>query len=172
MPLTEAQRAYQRDYYQKNREARLAAACERQKRYREEKQKYDAERRIQKGDALRAYDQLRNVQYHRRIHQIVRRAKVRAEKRGVPFDLTVADILVPEYCPALGIKLQWNHRQGGRDDSPSLDRVVPELGYVRGNIVIVSAKANRIKTNATADEIQAVASWLKKVSSRSEGPLA
>ena len=42
------------------------------------------------------------------------------------------------------------------DNSPTIDRIVPELGYVKGNVVVVSAKANRIKNDATITEILSV----------------
>jgi hypothetical protein len=50
---------------------------------------------------------------------------------------------------------------GVNDNSPSLDRKTPELGYVRGNVAFISTKANRIKSNATTEEIFAVAKYLQ-----------
>lgn len=91
------------------------------------------------------------------------RAKARARKYGRDFDLTAADVVVPTACPALGIPLVIHTGKGGvRDDSPTLDRLDNTKGYVRGNVAVISAKANRIKTNATAAEIRAVADWLDK----------
>lgn len=40
------------------------------------------------------------------------------------------------------------------EDSPSIDKVIPELGYVRGNVWVISNKANRIKNNATLEELK------------------
>jgi len=51
---------------------------------------------------------------------------------------------------------------GARPDSPSVDRIRPELGYVPGNVAVISVKANFIKGNATAAEIRLVAEWLDK----------
>jgi len=86
-------------------------------------------------------------------------ARKRAIKNNLPFNIEVADIIVPEFCPALGIKLQ--HGVGTHHAaSPTLDRVVPSLGYVKGNIAVISLKANVIKNNATQAEIQKVADWL------------
>jgi hypothetical protein len=94
-------------------------------------------------------------------------AKRRAEAAGVPFSLTMQDLreLVTETCPALGVPLQWGYKggHGKRPDSPSLDRVIPALGYVPGNVVIVSDLANQIKSNATADQILRVGEWLAGV---------
>ena len=88
-------------------------------------------------------------------------AKARARKEGVPCTICDADIQIPPCCPVLGIPLQRTFGRGGGDASPSLDRIVPEKGYVVGNIAVISSRANRIKSNATADEIERVVAWLR-----------
>lgn len=93
---------------------------------------------------------------------ILRFARSRANKKGVPFNLTVEDIHLPEFCPVLGIRLQVSGDQ--LDSSPSLDRIIPKLGYVRGNVVVISHRANRLKGDATYTELERLASWLRSVS--------
>lgn len=84
-------------------------------------------------------------------------AKSRARNAGVPFTITEADIVIPERCPVLGFPLVRNlGSRGGLDNSPTLDRVVPERGYVKDNIVVVSRLANTIKSSATPDQIRKV----------------
>lgn len=95
---------------------------------------------------------------------MLHRAKARARDLGVPFDLTPADISIPETCPVLGIVLCRSEGDGFKAASPSLDRIVPELGYVRGNIVVISNRANLLKRDATRAEIEALAAWMRKVS--------
>lgn len=82
-------------------------------------------------------------------------------RRDIPFNLTLDDFRVPSLCPALGIPL----KRGGKstDDSPTIDRNIPSKGYVKGNVTIISGLANRIKTNATLEQIEKVARWLKGV---------
>ena len=71
---------------------------------------------------------------------------------------------MPDCCPVLGIKLERNRDKcGPGPGSPTLDRIVPSLGYVPGNVVVISHKANSIKSNATAAEIRAVADWLDDI---------
>lgn len=82
-------------------------------------------------------------------------AKRRAKLKGIPFELTLEDLIIPETCPVLGYKLKINN-ESSKFDSPSLDKIVPEKGYVKGNVIIVSMKANQIKTNATLRELEAV----------------
>ena len=93
-------------------------------------------------------------------------AKQRAKKKGLPFDLELADISIPAFCPALGIPLFVGAGRGPKPNAPSLDRIVPELGYVRGNVAVISYKANAIKSTATAEEIERVAQWLRTISNR------
>lgn len=89
-------------------------------------------------------------------------AKQRAKAAGVPFALTLQDIIIPTHCPVLGIPLvRQLGRQGGCDASPSLDRIVPSLGYVPGNTVVVSRRANRIKTDASIEELEQVADFYR-----------
>lgn len=80
--------------------------------------------------------------------------KNRARRRSIPFDLTIDDINIPEYCPIFGIKLRYNPDKRLGDDSPSVDRIVPEVGYVRSNIIVISLKANKLKQNATLEEMK------------------
>ena len=55
-------------------------------------------------------------------------------------------------CPVLGIPLVIGEGACS-DNSPSIDRIIPELGYVKGNIKVISRRANRIKNDATPDEL-------------------
>jgi hypothetical protein len=52
------------------------------------------------------------------------------------------------------------------DNSPSLDRINPEKGYVRGNIAIISYRANRMKADGTADEHRLIAEWIRRMTTQ------
>lgn len=92
---------------------------------------------------------------------MLRSAKHRAKKKGLPFDITVEDIIVPEYCPVLKIKLEANGGTGGaKRNSPSLDRIIPELGYVKGNVQVISNAANLLKGNSTPEDMILFAEWV------------
>lgn len=92
---------------------------------------------------------------------MLRIVKSSAKRKGLPFNLTIEDITVPKVCPILGIELFKDGTKG--DNTPSVDRIKPELGYVKSNIIIVSLLANKIKTNATAEQILAVGEFYKKL---------
>lgn len=83
-------------------------------------------------------------------------AKSRAKLKGLAFDIEIADVIIPEYCPILGLKLE----RLGSGNAPSIDRINPELGYVKGNIWVISNKANMMKSNATKQELLAFAHWV------------
>lgn len=91
---------------------------------------------------------------------ILASAKKRARKYKVPFDLQLSDVVIPDNCPVLGAVMPIDNKKPS-PNSPTLDRIIPELGYVKGNVAVISMKANLIKSNATHEEIQMVADWVK-----------
>ena len=91
-------------------------------------------------------------------------AKDRAIRAEIAFDLDKDFIksITPDACPVFNTPFIFIGGKHLRPDSPTIDRLYPERGYVKDNVVIISAKANAIKSSATADEIQRVADWLRK----------
>ena len=92
-------------------------------------------------------------------------ARKRAKQNGLECTITVDDIVIPDICPALGIKLEAHIGAGrqNREDisnSPSLDRIDNSKGYIPGNVAVISLRANMIKTDATAAELKAVAAYI------------
>lgn len=100
------------------------------------------------------------------------RAKRRAKIQGVSFDINPIDIKeiwpIDNLCPALGIELVINIGKVGqipssKFNSPSLDKINPALGYVKGNIAVISLRANQIKGNLTdSEDLYKVAKWMEK----------
>ena len=80
-------------------------------------------------------------------------ARNRARKQNIPFNIERSDVVIPEYCPVLGIKLNLNAKRGFVQDAPSIDKIIPELGYTQGNIIVVSYRANQLKSNASMEEM-------------------
>lgn len=91
-----------------------------------------------------------------RILNVLRETKHRARKLGIEFDLTFDDVVIPTHCPVFGMPLTfgklWDH-------VPSIDRIDRAKGYTKDNIVIVSMRANRIKSDATIDELKRLAAF-------------
>jgi hypothetical protein len=92
-------------------------------------------------------------------------AKKRAKKKGLPFTITIADIVIPEVCPVFNVKLEVCSK--GHRWSPSLDAKIPVLGYVPENIQVMSRFANTMKSDATADLLLDFADWANRTQVRS-----
>ncbi len=83
---------------------------------------------------------------------LVMEAKGRAKDCNVPHTLKPIDIVVPAFCPVLGIPLLVG-KEHPKDNNPSIDRIIPALGYVKENVIVISTRANRIKNNSTVEEL-------------------
>lgn len=91
---------------------------------------------------------------------IYKAAKARAKMSGIEFTISKEDIVIPEVCPLLKTPINLT-RTVISDDSPSLDRIDNALGYVKGNVWVISNRANRIKGNSTWQELELIAKNLK-----------
>jgi hypothetical protein len=87
-------------------------------------------------------------------YRILTRAKSRAKQKNIPFNLTLEDIEVPETCPLLGIPIEIQPKKGYHPNSPSLDKIIPEKGYIKGNVWVISNRANTLKNDATLQELK------------------
>jgi len=113
----------------------------------------------------------RKGQYDWRIKNpkkyLLSRARGRAKIEGIPFTITEDDFNIPEYCPIFRhLKLEFSSGRGTRPDNiPTLDKIVPSLGYVSGNVAVISMRANRLKSDASAQELQAILDWVNEQTS-------
>lgn len=161
---------YKKNWYEKNREG----ALEYQKKYTEEnknkvnarKKKYYEDNREKVTEYRRKWQEENReaIKGYRKDNSeayILYNIKRRAKNKGVPFDITVEDILNPGVCPALGINMKRGSHTHSYS-SPSVDRIIPELGYVKGNIQVISKKANTMKSDATPEELRMFAKWVLK----------
>lgn len=111
--------------------------------------------KLRKGPRERARRLARELTTAERL---CKRIRARCVQTGILFDMAPDDIVVPDVCPVLGIPLvSFSHNKG---EQPSVDRMIPALGYVRGNVNVISHRANALKSDATSDELRAVADWM------------
>lgn len=90
-------------------------------------------------------------------------ARNRAKKNGTEFTIKETDIIIPEYCPVLQIKLvSVRQTRQNRDFVPSVDRLDNTKGYIPGNIEVISFKANRYKTDMSFEDIERLYEYVKK----------
>lgn len=92
-------------------------------------------------------------------------AKKRAVKKNLPHNITIAYIvsIMTDTCPIYGTEFKWMGNGGILPTSPSLDRIDPAKGYVEGNVVIISSKANNIKSAYKSADLYKVADWLYEI---------
>lgn len=93
------------------------------------------------------------------VKGVLHTIKTRARRNGVPFDIVEGDITIPEVCPVFEIPLKWGNKL--TDSTPSVDRMIPSLGYVKGNCRVISMRANRIKNNASLDEMKRLVEYME-----------
>jgi len=93
-------------------------------------------------------------------------ARDRARKNNLPFNITTKYLqtIAGNECPVFRTPFQWGPSGLGfgkfLPNGPQLDRIIPELGYVVGNVAFISHKANRIKGEGTMVEHYAIADWI------------
>lgn len=109
------------------------------------------------------YQRKRRMKFPRET--LIDQAKYRAKRDGLPFDISVATLVWPTHCPVLGMELDYHCMHAGnrkiKPNSPTLDRRVNDLGYVQGNVFVVSHRANRMKQDASPDELAALAAYAR-----------
>lgn len=167
MSLTEAQKQARRDASKRFREAHK----DYNKRYREthraEAREFQQRRRIGLGAEVIQAEHLlwrKNHQFKYTTNACRRRAK----EKGLPFDIT-ADYLEEIWtgiCPVFNTSIIHGHglglgALGASCDLASLDRIISEQGYVRGNVRWLSHKANLSKNNLTSEQLHQFANWIK-----------
>ena len=105
--------------------------------------------------------------YHRRsVRTNIGRKRREGFKVDVDTDYLLSIFPKDFKCPALGIKMSWGYKSHSKKYTPSMDRIDPKKGYVKGNIVWISDRANTIKSNASVEEIGNVYKWFKKLSAK------
>lgn len=138
---------YAQQYYLKNKEAITARNAAWQLNNRDKMNEYSKK--------YKSPDNPKFVEYCEKSYEqwILNSAKRNAVENNLPFNLELPDIIIPEYCPYLGHKLTKLRGAGQLETNASIDKIIPNLGYVKGNIEIVSRQANRMKNNATPQQL-------------------
>ncbi len=140
-----------KEWYEKNKDQVKAKA---KQYYHDNKEKVLEDVRKYR-DANRPKIQEKGREYYRRKlkNRLLNAARARARKSGLEFNLTEDDILLPRFCPLLGVEMfVTESRRGNKNCSFSLDRIDSSKGYVKGNVWIISHKANTMKSSATLEE--------------------
>lgn len=95
-----------------------------------------------------------------KIRRLLSNVRTRAKSKGLEFSLCADDLIIPEYCPVLGIKLDYDANKRTYN-TPSVDRIDNTKGYTPDNVRIISWRANRLKWDANVDELEAILRYMK-----------
>jgi hypothetical protein len=87
-----------------------------------------------------------------------------AHRNGIPFTVEFDSLEKPEHCPVFGVKLNYGWSGENRRDGAkaTLDKIIPELGYVPGNVCIISWRANKLKSDMTLEELEKIINYIKE----------
>ena len=159
MPLKDpiARAEYQRQYQQ-----RTDHAGKERQRYREDPIYKAQQAAYRRANAVHYAELQRDWRANNPREVMVINARTRAKKAGYPCTITVDDIDWVTHCPIFGLELDYNSTPTGkrmhakRAAFPTLDKRDPFLGYTPGNVFVLSAKANRMKQDATVDQLRAL----------------
>lgn len=92
--------------------------------------------------------------------------KYSAKRRGMEFNLELSDIVIPKFCPLLGIEITKCVGKGKLPSNPSVDRIDNSKGYIKGNVMIMSNKANSMKYSASKEELITFAENILRIYSK------
>lgn len=95
-----------------------------------------------------------------RHYRLLENARRRAKKHNLEISITMDDYEIPKRCPLLKIQIQLGGDSHFNMNSPSLDRIDNSRGYVKGNVAVISLKANKIKSNLSIEELRSLAQSL------------
>ncbi len=142
----------QRNEYERNRrendEQWKEQISNRNKKYFEKMKEENGERLRHYKDKCKEWNDTKDLRYNMWMG-----ARDRAYNKNLEFNIEMEDIIIPELCPILNIPLVKNIKQAGKD-SMTLDRIIPELGYVKGNVRVISRLANTMKQDASFEELK------------------
>lgn len=155
--LAQQKEAYQRDktkiternkaYRERNRDKLKEHA----RQYRKENPE------LVKEQIRRSYEKQKITNFKGLLFSSIR---ARAKQNGVEFTLAEEDVIWNTHCPILGVELSFRSK-GKRESAASLDRIDNLKGYVKGNVHLISNRANRIKSDATIEELEKIIAYMK-----------
>ena len=105
--------------------------------------------------------------HKKNLNTLLNQIKASAKKRNIECSLTIVDLnnlMFPIRCPVLGLELKF-HRGKALDNSYSIDRIDSSRGYHIDNIVVISHRANKLKSNATLEEMEKLVAFYKSLTS-------
>ncbi len=94
-------------------------------------------------------------------------ARLRAKLKGIQFDITHDDIQIPKRCPLLNILIEVG-KGCINPGSPTIDRLIGSKGYTKGNVLVISHKANTVKSDLSIEQLELLTRNLRRVLDKEE----
>jgi len=101
------------------------------------------------------------------IPQMLSNSKIRAKAKKLPHNITSDDIreVWPKdnICPVLKKPFEMGFKsKKTKSMAPSLDKIIPSKGYTKGNIVVISDIVNRLKSDASLEDLKKIINFYIK----------
>ena len=106
------------------------------------------------------HDNKTDIEWRKR--RLFRFLKNRAKRENIPFNLEYSDIIWPTHCPVFNTVLVYDTLDKAQNNSASFDKVIPHLGYVKGNVKIISHRANWLKQDSTIEQLENIIRYMKE----------
>lgn len=150
-PLSDFYKAKNKGYEYHRGDCKDCVNKQRSGKYPELSVKWKESRKIKYKNDASVKNRIDNYRRTHKEKSLLMDCRKRAKEQGLPFNITEDDIVIPEVCPVLGIKI-CKENSKREYNSPSVDKIIPEKGYVKGNICVISWRANMIKSCGNAEE--------------------
>jgi hypothetical protein len=121
--------------------------------YKDKEKAKEAKRKYRENNPEKCREASRKSRENNVEYRLFHASEGNAKKEGREHYITIEDIIIPTHCPYLGVELTNILGQGRVDTNPSLDRINNSKGYIKGNIRVISWRANRLKNNLTEEEL-------------------
>ena len=116
----------------------------------QKKREYEARGKYRRGEDTPKKSGKTMEEY--RVQRLLEASRRRGREKNIPYDIvSYKEIEIPTHCPYLNVELDYDGTRG--KNAASIDKIIPELGYTKGNIQIISMLANQMKSNATIEEL-------------------
>lgn len=97
----------------------------------------------------------------KRKHYLITKLSQQARMKKIPFDICVDDIEWVDKCPILGYNLDYFSIGGRKFNTVSFDKKDPTKGYTKGNVFIISNRANSIKSDMSLEQLERLLEYVK-----------
>jgi len=119
---------------------------------------------IQCGKEIHGPNDRNNYRYKNTFARQFAARKQNAIRNGIPFTIELFEIEQPKFCPIFGLELNygWSGERCRDDAKATFDKVIPSLGYVPGNVFVISWRANKLKNDMSLDELEKIMKYIKE----------